>query len=272
MKRRVLIRRVDDPPPIVVHRPREDFAQPDLVFVGDDGFQVFLPAVIAERLVSFSKKHAPLEWAGLIGAERREDENGNYLQLVAIIPYQDVIATRTTVEMTPTSERVARELLALIYPQAVSVGWCHTHPSLGIFLSSTDRATQSTWESKDSLAIVVDHTKYEAIGVFRGPDGKRLTLKKAGVSAREAVDVSVAVDFDLDDEPTLVNFTPPGFVTGAGTTTRLRKISSVIATLAVVGGLIVIGRTVLRLETTVRNLRDRINTLESTTTRNGTAP
>lgn len=41
------------------------------------------------------------------------------------------------------------------------VGWIHSHPGLGLFLSSTDVNTQSIYQQMDprSVAIVVDHTK-----------------------------------------------------------------------------------------------------------------
>ena len=41
------------------------------------------------------------------------------------------------------------------------VGWIHSHPGLGIFLSGTDVNTQAIYQQMDgrSIAIVVDHTK-----------------------------------------------------------------------------------------------------------------
>ncbi len=51
------------------------------------------------------------------------------------------------------------------------VGWYHTHPGLGVFLSGTDRHTQAAFFGQDwQVAMVLDpHSGDE--GAFFGPDG-----------------------------------------------------------------------------------------------------
>ncbi len=56
------------------------------------------------------------------------------------------------------------------------VGWYHSHPGHGVFLSATDRATQSTWfRLPHHIALVIDPIRHEA-AVFSGPDGLRSEL------------------------------------------------------------------------------------------------
>lgn len=62
---------------------------------------------------------------------------------------------------------LARPLLG---PDAVIVGWYHSHPDLGVFFSETDRATQKNFFRQDfSIGIVVDPVRRQ-LKAFLGPD------------------------------------------------------------------------------------------------------
>ncbi len=51
------------------------------------------------------------------------------------------------------------------------VGWYHTHPGLGVFLSRTDRHTQAAFFGQEwNLAVVLDPHSGD-IGAFFGPEG-----------------------------------------------------------------------------------------------------
>jgi len=51
------------------------------------------------------------------------------------------------------------------------VGWYHSHPGHGVYLSETDRRTQAAWFRRlDYIALVVDPVG-KRMGVFCGPSG-----------------------------------------------------------------------------------------------------
>jgi proteasome lid subunit RPN8/RPN11 len=51
------------------------------------------------------------------------------------------------------------------------IGWYHSHPGHGVFLSGKDRATQATWFTLPwHIALVVDPLRHEA-AAFAGPEG-----------------------------------------------------------------------------------------------------
>ena len=54
------------------------------------------------------------------------------------------------------------------------VGWAHTHPSYGCFLSGTDKSTQRTYQSlfSEAVALVIDPSKY-----YNSNDQKDLEIK-----------------------------------------------------------------------------------------------
>ena len=54
------------------------------------------------------------------------------------------------------------------------VGWYHTHPAMGIFLSATDLRTQQLYFSSPwQIAVVVDPVSRE-MGIFHGATGAKL--------------------------------------------------------------------------------------------------
>ena len=60
------------------------------------------------------------------------------------------------------------------YPDAVLLGWVHSHVRCGVTFSSTDRATQATWRESYSLGIVVDPWHPRELTVYRGPKAEAL--------------------------------------------------------------------------------------------------
>jgi hypothetical protein len=67
------------------------------------------------------------------------------------------------------------------------VGWVHSHPRLGLFLSPTDEGTLSAWQQLDSQAVAVVADPYlrghtsERLAWWRLPGpGHRLTLDASG--------------------------------------------------------------------------------------------
>ncbi len=56
----------------------------------------------------------------------------------------------------------------------IIVGWFHTHPSLGVFMSGTDRRTQKSFFSRPwQVSLVVD-PKSEEFGFFAGEDSEHV--------------------------------------------------------------------------------------------------
>jgi proteasome lid subunit RPN8/RPN11 len=58
------------------------------------------------------------------------------------------------------------------------VGWYHTHPAMGIFLSATDLRTQQLYFSAPwQIAVVIDPVSHET-GIFCGATGARVAKQK----------------------------------------------------------------------------------------------
>lgn len=89
------------------------------------------------------------------------------------VPLPSSYATATHVAITSESLSVLAAAVREFPPGVAAVGWFHTHPGLGIFLSGTDHHTQRTcFPHEWQVAVVLDPVD-RAMGVFTGPSGVR---------------------------------------------------------------------------------------------------
>ena len=86
------------------------------------------------------------------------DGRGAYLDIQAAIAAEHTRNEDTQVTFTPESWiQVTSQVKDSTYPGLRIVGWYHTHPRFGIFLSDRDRFIQSTSFSQPwATALVVD--------------------------------------------------------------------------------------------------------------------
>jgi proteasome lid subunit RPN8/RPN11 len=108
-------------------------------------------------------------------AERRE----NWVEIVDMLPAERVNANVASVEVS--HEEIGRlntkvdRILADTGDVIRKIGWYHTHPGHGIFMSGTDQTNQAYCYTADwQVALVVDPIQHH-YGVFSGPDCYALT-------------------------------------------------------------------------------------------------
>lgn len=134
--------------------------------------------VLPERLKSEMKEHAGQwvthEQAGILTGRAYRDPDGFlYTVLAAAIPVDDAETNLVQVKQRPSSWPGVWQTLLKDQEQQI-LGWYHSHPGHGIFLSATDQATQNNYFSAPwQIAIVIDPVRDE-FGVFAGQDVEAL--------------------------------------------------------------------------------------------------
>lgn len=140
-----------------------------------DGFRVFLREDVLDNIRDHCLEIIDAEVMGDLVGEVYKDERGSYLEIDGHIPARHTRASRTQVHDTTEARDHFLKLKYEMYPDKKIVGWYHTHPDFGIFLSPTDKATISTsfflWYQ---VSIVYDPVRKE-FGVFR-KEGDRYAL------------------------------------------------------------------------------------------------
>ncbi|MCS7081196.1 MAG: Mov34/MPN/PAD-1 family protein [Chloracidobacterium sp.] len=165
-----------------------------------DGLQVFLSKQAEEKILLAAPPEKPAEtMPDLARAFLGENECGGLLignvyvaelsgctvtftAIVDAVPAQEAAAGPTFVEMGVADLLAVADHLRRLREQRQGqveadlriVGWYHTHPGFGVFMSGTDQATQrDVFGMPWQVAVVYDPLNGE-YGVFYGRDSKHL--------------------------------------------------------------------------------------------------
>lgn len=110
----------------------------------------------------------------LMGLPFLDPETGAlYVDIRFSVPAEHAKGTSAHLQFTPEAWQHMSTQIEQEFNDLVAVGWYHSHPGLGVFLSSTDRATQRAFFSNPwSIALVVDPVA-RTQGWFLGPQGEQ---------------------------------------------------------------------------------------------------
>ncbi|NER49199.1 MAG: hypothetical protein F6J92_21390 [Symploca sp. SIO1A3] len=102
-------------------------------------------------------------------------EQRYYTEIKGSISAPYTVGNRVHFRFTPECWQEILRIQKDHYPQTTIIGWYHSHPGHGIFLSGTDLNTQRLSFGKIwQIATVYDPIRHE-IGYFYGGQGKRLS-------------------------------------------------------------------------------------------------
>lgn len=146
---------------------------------------VFFETSAHEQMLNDACRDTTREHGGILLGEAYKDPSGQYYVLV-----KDAVAA-TDSKGSPTHLQFAAESWKPVWdrlnsnPSGQIVGWYHTHPGLGVFLSGTDLKTQRLYfASPWNIAVVIDPVARK-IGYFFGEDGKRAKLVRSSERAAD---------------------------------------------------------------------------------------
>ena len=123
---------------------------------------------VFEQFINHTLRHSEYEWGGLLLSR---EVNGEAECIAAVLPPQKKQSPgfcEFKKELFPVIQKALDEIETKYHDASLKiVTWIHTHPNLGVFLSTTDHATY-TYLSKLNpaiTAIVVDPVNYEWLSV-----------------------------------------------------------------------------------------------------------
>ncbi len=124
--------------------------------------------LIRECSIDTSREHGGI----LLGIPFRDEDGRFYVVVHRAIPAANTEGSSVHLQFRQESwVNVWNELNQR--PDLSVVGWYHTHPGLGVFLSGTDKRTQRRYFSNPwQIAVVVDPIRRK-IGFFIGESGDR---------------------------------------------------------------------------------------------------
>lgn len=152
-----------DPPREMLHlqRPKDGTAALGTVVQGSPcEFALYYHLRVIEQVMTHIKGRGDVEVGGILLGYPCTDEQGVWLRIDHAVPAHQAASERLNLTFTHDAWD---EMLAerdRIDPDSHVVGWYHTHPGLGVFLSKYDRFIHSSFFTRPlDVALVVDpHT------------------------------------------------------------------------------------------------------------------
>ncbi len=137
---------------------------------------VFIERRALEALHDYLSHDVRREHGGvLVGQAFFDLQEQRHCTLIrAAIPAQASEGSAVHLQFTPQTWDHIAGIIEESFPDQVIVGWYHSHPALGVFMSGTDQATQRAFYPHPwSVAVVVDPVA-ERAGWFYSADCLRL--------------------------------------------------------------------------------------------------
>ncbi|MGD0092681.1 MAG: Mov34/MPN/PAD-1 family protein [Planctomycetota bacterium] len=180
---------------------------------------------ISEEAYSRMRKHAEttneVELAGVLIGTVHRDGAGFFLMINGVIEGQNANNYGAQVTFTHQTWEHINKTKDAQYPKERIVGWYHTHPGFGVFLSGMDSFIQENYFNHPYQVAIVIETKQNKEGCFAWVEGKSVPLRRYWVGNREvALAAGEAEPFDpahaASGAPPLTRHSPQGGEGGVG--------------------------------------------------------
>lgn len=142
----------------------------------DSPFQIYIVKSVLREIEQHAGGDARLECSGvLIGDSfRTPSERVTFVVVAGAVPHQTNRRGIGHVTIGPDEIAETRAVIERDHPNLIPVGWYHSHPGHGIFLSSQDMViVRSIYNLSWHIALVVDPIR-KKLGFFYGAEGKSL--------------------------------------------------------------------------------------------------
>jgi proteasome lid subunit RPN8/RPN11 len=132
--------------------------------------QVYIKKDALNNLTKHLESNLRVEQGGILFGNAYQDPDSEiiYVEIIAAVAAPATIGTGSHLEFTSNSWLGIMEYARKEHPEENIVGWYHSHPNIGVFMSRTDMRTQQAFFYHPwCLSIVCDPVR-EEIGFFLG--------------------------------------------------------------------------------------------------------
>jgi proteasome lid subunit RPN8/RPN11 len=137
----------------------------------DPEYRVLIEERAYDAVMSHAASEPEIEVCGVLVGDVGKDEEGPYLIITHAIRGRSARERKEQVTFTHSTWELINREMDEKYPDSRIVGWYHTHPGYGVFLSEVDLFAHSHFFNADwQVAMVVDQ-KAGREGLFFWSDG-----------------------------------------------------------------------------------------------------
>lgn len=152
--------------------------------------RIYIEEDVFKEIQMHSTETTEVELCGILIGEVRYDVSGNYLYICGSIRGEKAKNSGVNVSFTPETWDYIHDIREKKYPDYSIIGWYHTHPGFGIFLSDMDKFIQDYFFNLPyQVALVVD-PKSNQNGIFAWQEGKICPLKNCWIG-KEQINLSI---------------------------------------------------------------------------------
>ncbi|WP_297430008.1 LysM peptidoglycan-binding domain-containing protein [Clostridium sp.] len=171
-----------------------------------DDVKIYIKQDVYKKIEKFSKKDTTRECGGILIGDYAEINNKKNVIISAFIEAKYTDASASTLTFTHESWNYIHSEQKKLYPTEKILGWQHTHPGYGIFLSNYDIFIQENFFNLSwQIAYVVD-PKAEIRGFFQWKNskvektsgfyifddiGKKIEIKQAKATEKSKVKINL---------------------------------------------------------------------------------
>ena len=165
----------------------------------DGDYRVYFVESAYDKMKQHTATTNEVELCGVLIGDVCRDSLGFYLKIDAVIEGKDANNYGAQVTFTHQTWEHINAIKDKQHPNQRIVGWYHTHPGFGVFLSGMDMFIQeNTFNHPYQVAIVVE-TKQNVEGCFAWVNGKSVPLNRYWVGEREIALATGPVEkFEID--------------------------------------------------------------------------
>lgn len=137
-----------------------------------DDLHIFLTEAILREVIDWSKSDLNHELGGVFIGDLYSYKGLPYLEIAGYIKAQQYAHTAASFKFTHDSWSAISRERETRYSDRPVVGWHHTHPGYGVFLSGTDLASHRGWFNLPWMFAMVVDPKQENLGFFQWKKGR----------------------------------------------------------------------------------------------------
>lgn len=164
-------------------------------------FRVHFHPRAHETMMRHAETTSEVELCGVLVGDICRDSQGFFLDIIGAIEGEGANNYGSQVTFTHETWSHIHETKDDRYPDKRIVGWYHTHPGFGVFLSNMDMFIQENFFCEPYQVAVVVETKQNAEGCFYWSKGKCVAARRYWVGDREiSLATGDAEPFDPDAE------------------------------------------------------------------------
>ncbi len=155
--------------------------------VDSPDFRIHMSPSTHEKILAHAKESTRVEVCGILVGKPRRDKQGAWLEIVDVIRGEHAASQGAQVTFTHKTWDHINSQMDTKFKDQQNVGWYHTHPGFGVFLSNFDTFIhQSYFDHPKQVAFVVDPIHGEE-GFFVWKQGKTAPARVFWIGNRVVV-------------------------------------------------------------------------------------